>query len=396
MPIPAFSFARIPRIDFGQGTFETIAPILASFGTRVLCVTGHQSLRRTSYWPRLEAMWAEHALHVDTLSLAGEPSPQWVDEAVRTFRAQDIHAVLGIGGGSVLDAAKAIAGLLRPGNSIMDHLEGVGPEQPYRGPSTPFVAVPTTAGTGAEATRNAVLTVTGRHGFKKSFRDEQLVARHAIVDPDLLASCPPALIAANGMDALTQLIESYVSLRANPLSDALALSGLDAAKAGLLQWYETGEAAVDARTDMAYAALLSGITLAHVGLGAVHGLAAPLGAFHAVPHGVACGTVLAAATRINIEALRAREPGHRALRKYAQLGRLVGHPPSADDRQAQDALCETLEDWTRRLNLPRLSTFGIGTHDIAHIVGHSRGSSMKTNPLVLTDDELHAIVAQRL
>ena len=206
-----------------------------------------------------------------------EPSPGLVDQAVRVYRHAGIEIVLGIGGGSVLDAAKAIAGLLPHGNSVMDHLEGVGPELPYQGPSLPFIAVPTTAGTGSEATKNAVLSMHGPDGFKKSFRHDLLVARYAVVDPALLATCPPDLIAANGMDALTQLLESYVSTRANPFVDALALSGLGYVRDGLLDWYEGGEKAAEGRAGMAYAALLSGITLAQVGLGSVHGLAAPLG-----------------------------------------------------------------------------------------------------------------------
>ena len=180
-----------------------------------------------------------------------------VDEAVRSLHLSPIDVVIGIGGGSALDAAKAIAGLLKPGNSVMDHLEGVGPELPYVGPATPFIAVPTTAGTGSEATKNAVLSVQGADGFKKSFRDEKLVAEYALIDPDLLATCPPAVIAANGMDAFTQLLESYVSSRAAPLTDSLAWGGMKAARDGLLALYADSSNAA-ARERMAYAALVSG------------------------------------------------------------------------------------------------------------------------------------------
>jgi len=234
---------------------------------------------------------------------------------------------VGIGGGSALDAAKAIAGLLRVGDSVMDYLEGVGPEKPYTGPAVPFIAVPTTAGTGSEATKNAVLSRHGRDGFKKSFRDERLVAQHALVDPDLLIGCPPELIAANGMDALTQLVESWTSLRANPFTDALALSGLEAARDALLPWYENAGGPADiteaARSRMAYASLISGITLAQVGLGAVHGLASPLGAFFPIPHGVVCGTLLAEATDINIRAMRERDRHNPALARYARLAEIL-------------------------------------------------------------------------
>ena len=318
-----------------------------------------------------------------------------VDEAVRALHAELIDVVIGIGGGSALDAAKAIAGLLKPGNSVMDHLEGVGPELPYVGPATPFIAVPTTAGTGSEATKNAVLSVQGRDGFKKSFRDEKLVAVHALVDPDLLATCPAGVIAANGMDAFTQLLESYVSSRAAPLTDSLAWGGMKAARDGLLALYADASDP-GARERMAYAALVSGITLAQVGLGSVHGLAAPLGAFFPIPHGVVCGTLVATATRINIEALRAREPGHPALEKYAQVGRLLSKRGNIDRDAAHTALIDTLDSWTRELELQTLAHFGVTQADIPRIVANSRGSSMKTNPILLDDSEIAAIVAARM
>lgn len=329
------------------------------------------------------------------LAITGEPSPNRVDEAVGAWRAEKIDVVVGIGGGSALDAAKAIAGLLKPGNSVMDHLEGVGPERAYSGPSTPFIAVPTTAGTGSEATKNAVLSMQGAAGFKKSFRDDKLVAEYALVDPDLLASCPPAVIAANGMDALTQLLESYVSTRAAPFTDSLAWGGMKAARDGLLALHaDTGDAA--ARERMAYAAMVSGITLAQAGLGSVHGLASPLGAFFPIPHGAACGTLVAAATRINIESLRARDPLNPALQKYAQVGRLLSKQGQLDQAEAHAVLIETLGGWTRALDLPSLTHYGVTAADIPRIVANSRGSSMKTNPLPLEDREIAAILAARL
>ncbi|HEX9627335.1 MAG TPA: iron-containing alcohol dehydrogenase [Acidiferrobacterales bacterium] len=396
MVIPAFSISRLPAIVFGEGSLGQAPGLAAEHGRRVLLVTGGKSFCGTSHWATLLDGLAQHGLSFQEFRVDAEPSPQLVDDAVRAFRGAGIEVVLAIGGGSVLDAAKAIAGLLPHGNSVMDHLEGVGPELPYQGPATPFIAVPTTAGTGSEATKNAVLSVQGTGGFKKSFRHELLVPRVALVDPALLASCPPPLIAANGMDALTQLLESYVSAKANPFSDALALSGLTAARAGLLPWYEGGAAAAAARSAMAYAALLSGITLAQVGLGSVHGLASPLGAYFPIPHGVVCGTLVAAATAMNIRALEARVPGHASLKKYAAIGRLFSGRAIDDDAQARAALVEILEDWTRRLALPRLCDYGIGERDFPAVVAGCRGSSMKTNPIVLEDAEIVAILAQRL
>lgn len=395
MHISAFSLSRVPRIEFGPGSLAKLPGIARRYGTHALLLTGAGSLRGSPFWPDVTAGLSAQGMSWLHLSIPGEPSPQTVDEAVRTFHAEPIDVVIGIGGGSALDAAKAIAGLLKPGNSVMDHLEGVGPELPYAGPAIPFIAVPTTAGTGSEATRNAVLSVQGPDGFKKSFRDDKLVAEYAVVDPDLLATCPPTVIAANSMDAFTQLLESFVSSRAGPLTDSLAWGGMKVARDGLLALYADAGDAV-ARGRMAYAALVSGITLAQAGLGSVHGLAAPLGAFFPIPHGVACGTLVATATRINIESLRSREPSHPALEKYAQIGRLLSRQGQLGRDDAHAALIDTLDAWTHALRLPTLTHYGVTPNDIPRIVANSRGSSMKTNPVRLDDSEIAAIVAARI
>jgi alcohol dehydrogenase class IV len=393
--INEFAISRLPRIEFGSGTLAKLPVIIRAYGTHALLVTGANSLSNSPFWDRITDALRSQGITWLHLPIPGEPSPQMINDAVRTLSAASIDVVIGIGGGSALDAAKAIAGLLRPGNSVMDHLEGVGPELPYMGPTTPFIAVPTTAGTGSEATKNAVLSVQGVDGFKKSFRDEKLVAEYALVDPDLLATCPPAIIAANGMDAFTQLLESYVSSRSGPLTDSLAWGGIKAARSGLLALHADASDAA-AREHMAYAAMVSGITLAQVGLGSVHGLAAPLGAYFPIPHGVACGTLVATATRINIEALNSREPTHASLEKYAQIGRLLCKQGHLDQQAAHAALVDTLEIWTRALNLPTLTHYGVTASDVPRIVANSRGSSMKTNPIQLNDGEISAILMARI
>ncbi len=395
--IAPFSIGRLPRIEFGSGSLTKLPALVARYGTRPLVVLGGQSFRRSPFsGPFFEALSAT-GCEWKTVAVATEPSPEMIDEMVRTLRDEPIDVVVGIGGGSALDAAKAIAGLLRPGNSVMDHLEGVGPELPYRGPATPFIAVPTTAGTGSEATKNAVLSRHGPDGFKKSFRDDQLMAEVTVIDPDLLATCPPELIAANGMDAFTQLLESYVSLRANPITDALAMAGIQAARDGLLAWYRGGEESAPGRGRMALASLLSGVCLAQAGLGSVHGLAQPLGSLFPIPHGVVCGTLVASATRVNIEALRAREANHSALAKYAAVGRLLGGPHAeSTETGALQCLVEVLEAWTREMSLPPLASFGVSQADFPRIVANSRGSSMKTNPVLLTDQEVAEILRVRL
>ena len=311
-PVPAFALGRIPRITFGAGSFASLPGVVAAHGSRVLLVTGGRSLAASGRRDALLAgLAAAGASVVGEVAVTDEPSPAVVDGAVAAHRVAGADVVLGIGGGSVIDAAKAIAGLLRSGASVVDHLEGLPGYRAYDGTPVPLVAVPTTAGTGSEATRNAVISERGPQGYKRSFRDERLVAADAVVDPDLLAGADPVRIAANGMDATTQLLEAFVSLKAGPVTDALALAGLAAARDGLLAWHADpdGPGAPAARSQMAYAALLSGICLAHAGLGGVHGLASPLGAQLPIPHGIACGTTLAGITAANVAALEARSPG---------------------------------------------------------------------------------------
>ena len=387
-----FSIARLPRIEFGSGVLHKLPDIAAGYGKRLLLVTGAKSFLESPHAPWLFDALRQRQCSCEIVKVGGEPAPAFIDDTVATLRNHSIDAVIGIGGGSALDAAKAISGLLKPGNSVMDHLEGVGPELPYCGPATPFIAVPTTAGTGSEATKNAVLTLEGK--FKKSFRDDKLVAEWALIDPDLLATCPPQLIAADGMDAFTQLLESFVSTRANPMTDALARSGIMAVKDSLLSLHHEQSAA--AREKMAYASLLSGICLAQTGLGSVHGLASPLGAFFPIPHGVACGTLVATATEVNIAALQARLPDSPALPKYAEIGRRFALQKGLNGDDARAFLVATLRAWERQLDLPRLSECRLARTDFPRIVAESRGSSMKTNPVVLTDEEITRILEERL
>ena len=398
--VPPFTIGRLPRITFGSGSFSAITGIAAGHGSRVLLVSGGTWFDESPHRAQLEAGLAAAGVDiVGTATVTGEPGPADVEGPLARHREAGVDVVLGIGGGAVLDAAKAIAGLLRSGTSLMDHLEGVGRGLPYRGPALPVVAVPTTAGTGSEATRNAVITERGPQGYKRSFRDERLVPADAVVDPDLLATAPRPLIAANGLDALTQLLEAYTSQRATPVTDALARSGLAAVREGLLAWYAdpAGAGAPAARSQMAYAALLSGICLANAGLGAVHGLASPLGAQLPIPHGMACGSVLWQTIDANVTALEERAPSAPALERYADAGRiLAGLPAGCGSDEARSALTATLREWVTRLAVPGLAAFGMGLEHIAAVVADSPGSSMQTNPVELTDAELSDILERAL
>jgi len=408
--LTAFGVARLPRIVFGAGRISELPALAAGHGTRVLLVTGGHSFRDGPAWAPLVAGLEAAGLTWDQLAVAGEPSPDLVDGAVADRRRDPPDVVVGIGGGAALDAAKAIAGLLRSGTSVLDHLEGVGRSLPYPGPATPFIAVPTTAGTGSEATKNAV--ISGRlpgagaddPPFKKSFRDDRLVASVALLDPDLLAGCPPAVIAGDGMDALTQLLESFTSTGASPFTDAVARSGLAAIGGALPAWHAAALAGVSApetataRAATAWAALCSGIALANAGLGAVHGLVAPLGARFGIHHGTGCGALVAAVTRTNLAALAERAPGSRALDRYAEAGCLLAGDPGSTgdaltDAAARQALPSALDRLAAELQIPRLATYGVTADAFPALVAESRGSSMRTNPVVLTDDEIRAILA---
>jgi alcohol dehydrogenase len=396
LSVPAFTLGRLPRITFGAGSLAAVPRIAASHGSRAVLVTGGRSFNASPRRAELEAGLAEAGVTlVGSCVVTGEPGPEDVEGPVERFRGAGVEVVLGVGGGAVLDTAKAIAGLLPVDTVLLDHLEGVGRGVPYPGRALPVVAVPTTAGTGSEATRNAVVTRRGPDGYKRSFRDESMVPADAVVDPDLLATAPRSLIAANGLDALTQLLESYTSQRSTPVTDALALDGMAKARDGLLAWHADpdGPEAPAARSRMAYAALLSGVCLANAGLGAVHGFASPLGAQLPIPHGMACGAVLWQVIEANVAALTARDRGSVALPKYAIAGRLLAElPETTPDEEARSALVDTLRTWVERLEVPGLASFGLTDALIPVVVADSPGSSMRTNPVELTEEELTAIL----
>ncbi|MFN8518208.1 MAG: iron-containing alcohol dehydrogenase [Chloroflexota bacterium] len=393
----SFLLSRLPRITFGAGSVTELPVAVRRHGSRCLLVTGRRTFERLGLGDLDRRLGDAGVQLVGSSGVPTEPGPEVIDDLAATARDLGADVVVGIGGGSVLDTAKAIAGLVRTGSSVMDHLEGVGRGVPYEGPAIPFVAVPTTAGTGSEATRNAVVTVRGAEGYKRSFRDERLIAAEAVIDPDLLAGCGRELIAANGLDALVQLLEAFVSRRANRMTDALALDGLAAVRDGLLVWHgdPAGPTAPDARARMAYAALLSGICLANAGLGAVHGLAAPIGSLLPIAHGAACGALVVATVRTNVARLVEVGDGER-LARYAMAGRVLAGLPGAHDVEARLALVELLGSWTATLETPGLGSLGLGSDQVDLVLAGVSTSSLSTNPVALDRDDLAAIVTASL
>ncbi len=390
----SFDFAATPHIHFGVGMRSTLVSIIQTYGSKVLLITGGKSFDDSKLCQSL-LFELEENFDVRREKVSGEPSPDMVDAWVAAYQGFAPDVVLAIGGGSAVDAAKAVAGLLPSGDSVMDYLEGVGKGKVFTNKTTPLIAVPTTAGTGGETSKNAVLSVIGEDGYKKSFRHEDLVAKHIILDPELTLTCSQEVTAACGMDAFTQLLESYVSTKANPMTDALAWSALERIVTALPAAYEDGSD-MQARSDMLYASSISGLTLANAGLGSVHGLASPLGAFFPIPHGVVCGALLFEATRINIQALKQRDEHHPALAKYAKVGRLFAPEMFMDDEDALKMLLGMLELWQQHLNMPKLSEFGVTETDLDKVIENISGGSYATNPIMLTYDELRALLLARL
>ena len=393
MTAGSFEFATAGRIMVGPGRAAELPRVLAGLGSRALVCTGADPARHAG-------LLAGLGLPAAVFAVPGEPTVEVARAAVAAAREHGADVVAAIGGGSVIDTGKAVAMLLGNGGDPLDYLEVVGSGHPITRPSAPCVAVPTTAGTGAEVTANAVLAVP-EHRLKASLRSPLMIPRVALVDPLLTLSCPPAVTAASGLDALTQCLEPFVSVRATPLTDGLAREGLRRAGAALRTAYADGQDA-RARADMALCSLLGGMALANAKLGAVHGLAGVIGGTADVPHGMACAAVLAPVIDANVRALRSETPdrAHRAhrtdrdsLHRYEEAARLLTGNPTAS---IEDGLA-----WIREtrilLRVPGLAAFGLGPQHAGDIAARAlTSSSMQGNPVPLSLDELTVILLQAL
>jgi alcohol dehydrogenase len=390
-----FASARMPPVHFGPGKLSELPRLARGFGSEALLVSGAASLESGGHLERVLDGLAKAGLRVRRLTIGAEPSTVFIDSACAALRADGppIDVVIGIGGGSVIDGAKAISAMLPHENPVLDHLEDVGRDVPHDGTKVPYIAVPTTSGTGGEMTKNAVLSMVGPGGYKKSLRHDNLIPDAVIVDPMLMLTCPPHVTAACGMDALTQLLEPYLSPIASPWSDALAWSGLESAAANLVPAATDRGGDVGVRAGMAYASLLSGAALANAGLGIVHGLASPIGGFFAIPHGVVCGTLVAEATEANLAALRRERANPGALAKYAKVGVLFGGDAAKSEAWNCDHLVARLRTLTEILRLPRLSAYGIGEGDLDRIV---EKAGNRKNPVQLDAEAIRGLVARRL
>lgn len=378
-----FEFGTASRIIFGAGSMSEAAPLAAEMGRRVFLVTGKSSERAEPLFENLRAA----GLAITHFNAIGEPTISLAQEGIGTARDAGCDIVIGIGGGSVLDTGKAIAALLANDGDAMDYLEVIGRGRILANPSAPFIAIPTTAGTGAEVTRNAVFS-SSEHRIKISMRSPLMLPRLAIVDPLLTHSMPPDLTAHTGLDALTQLLEAFVSIKANPMTDGVCREGLTRAGRALRRAYEDGRDAA-AREDMALASLFSGMALANAGLGAVHGFAAVLGGMYHTPHGAVCASLLPDAMEANIRALRERAPQSPALVRYEEAARLLTGSATASTEYGILWVKKLCGD----LKIEPVSAYGIRAEEIPDIVRKARASSsMKGNPIALTDEEIESII----
>ncbi|WP_414664071.1 iron-containing alcohol dehydrogenase [Horticoccus sp. 23ND18S-11] len=382
-----FEFATATRIIFGADTLREVGPLTRELGRHALVVTGRDPARAQPLLAGLRAA----TLDVTTVGIAHEPTTTDITQAVALARAAGCDVVVGFGGGAAIDAAKAISALLTNPGELLDYLEVIGRARPLARPAAPCIAIPTTAGTGAEVTRNAVLA-SPEHRVKVSLRSVHLLPRVALIDPTLTYSLPRNVTAYTGLDALTQLIEPYVSSRAHPLTDALCLEGIRRVVRSLRRACDHGDEAA-AREDMALASLYGGIALANAGLGAVHGFAGPIGGMFPAPHGAVCAALLAPVMTANISALNLRAPASPALARYAEIARILTGNAEATARDGAQ--------WVRalvsNLQIPALGACGIAEADTAAIVeAAARASSMKANPITLTTGELTAILAEAI
>lgn len=378
-----FEFATANRIVFGDNVLQEMLPQMLDMGRRALVVTGQDTTRAE---PLLAPLRHKGILQA-TFSVAGEPTVELVQAGVEKARSCDADLVIGMGGGSVIDVGKIASALLTNPGQLMDYLEVIGQGEKLSSRPVTYIAIPTTAGTGSEVTRNAVVKSSER-SVKVSMRSPWMLPALAIVDPVLTYSLPPKVTAASGMDALTQLIEPFVSKNANPLVDGLCREGIQRAAQALPGAVKDGTDTA-ARADMSLVSLFGGLALANAKLGAVHGIAGPLGGMIPVPHGIACARLLPHVMRANVRALRERDPESPLLDRFAEVGRLLSGDPSAGANEG----VQWLQKLMRVLPLPPLVEYGFTRDHIPSLIRKSQqASSMQGNPILLKDEELNDIL----
>ena len=389
--ISPFTFTTVPQIIFGQKKIDDLPTIVMPFGQKILFVLGSNSFTKKDVWSKLKSGLRKNCVEYETVHIQSEPSPEIIDTIVANNRDHKPDVIVAIGGGSTLDAGKALSAMVMEDGGVSQFLESIGTKK-VSGRKAPFIAIPTTAGTGSEATNNAVLSSVGEDGFKKSLRHKNYFPDIALIDPELALSCPKDLTIACGMDCFSQLVEAYLSTNSNTMTDGLAFDGLKAIQRSLRRVCTDGSN-LAARADMAYATLISGMVLSNAGLGAVHGFAATIGGFFNIPHGIVCGTLMGATNRATLESLRRSSPNDIALTKYSQLGELFTASTDKSAGWYQDSFINELETLTADFKIPALNNFGLELNDFAKI---AENTDNKYNPATLNREELSEILVCRL
>lgn len=389
--ISSFNLRFPAQIIFGPGKLAELEHIIGRFGSSPLLVLGTRSFSETVHYDSLQKIFLKLGIRIQTVHIGSEPSPEMIDTIVADPFHKEIDLVIAVGGGSTLDGGKAISVMLAEGGHVSQFLEGVGDKIPS-GRKIPFIAIPTTSGTGSEATSNAVISSVGRQGFKSSLRHDNFIPNLALIDPTLTLSCPRVITVACGMDCFTQLVEGYLSTKSSPLADVLALEGIRVIRRSLRLVCKDGSN-LPARTDISYAALLSGIVLSNSGLGTVHGFASAAGGLLPIPHGVICGTLMAQVNSLTLKKLRLTAKGHPVLIKYTELGKIFSEQQNKADAWYQDFFIEELQRLSDDLNIEKLGKYGASITDIQAIV---EKTGNKYNPIQLTREDLTAILRARI
>ncbi len=389
--VTAFNFYKTPEIYFGEGKLALLPELISRLGEKILIITGESSFINSQQARTLFSQLDANHIGYNHEKIKHEPSPSDVDAIVNKYQKITIDAVVAIGGGSAIDTGKAVSAMLLLNEPVKDYLEGIGNKK-HPGFKIPFIAVPTTAGTGSEATNNAVIAETGPDGFKRSLRHKNFMPDIALVDPELTKTCPPAQTALSGMDTFTQLLESYLSVKANRLTTALALDGIKVVKKTLKNAVSDGSN-TETRAGMSYAALLSGIALANAGLGLVHGFAASIGGLKDIPHGLVCGTLMGVINRFTIEKLLKSENQSLSIKKYTRLGKILSEEEGRSDEDYAFYVANYIENLTKDLKIPTLSRFSFSEEEISKIV---KTTEHKNHPVIFSQEELREILLKRM
>jgi alcohol dehydrogenase class IV len=389
--ITSFQFSSLPKIVFGPGKRSELSKELKTYGSTVLLLTGSTSIHNSGHGEEIRKNLSNAGIKFHQETIGSEPSPKMIDTISDKYKGRGIKAVVAVGGGSVMDAGKAVAAMLVVEYGVKHYLEGIG-DMEHPGLTMPFIALPTTSGTGSEMTKNAVLSEVGESGFKKSLRHDNFIPDIAIIDPEMMLTCPPALTATSGMDAFTQLLESYLSKQANPMTDALAIQGLKLIKKHLLRAFLEGENNLEARSGMALAAMFSGITLAHAGLGLVHGFASPFGAFCSLPHGTVCGTLMSTVNSMTIDKI-IEDKKSLTYGKYLIVSKIFSDFKYKEEKEYLLAFKEKLAHISNVLEIPSLDPQKFDDNLISRIV---KETSHKQHPITFTNEELESIIRKRI